>query len=158
MGFEINESVFHLREGVSKVITTTIINENEYFIVRADRGDGNNIYVPIKNANSIIRHLLTREEAERLFKILKNIHKDFNTNTKQRRDAFRRRLGSGLVEDIGYLFKQSVLYKLNPEGVKLGPVDNEMLDYASMMFLDEMSLIFNLDRDKSEKIIFEKIA
>ena len=83
--------------------------------------------------------------------------KEFNPNTKQRRDAFKRRLGSGSVFDIAYLYRQKWLFETYPDNVKLGPADIEMLTFASNILLDELSLTYNIERDKIENHIVTKI-
>lgn len=157
MKYALEDKVIHCRNGVSTIINETIMGDREYFIIRALRGDGENIYVPKVGCENIIRPIMSVEEADLLLKSLQGIKKEFNPNTKQRRDAFKRRLSSGDVKDIAYLYRQSYLYNISPEGVKLGPADVDMLLYATNMFLDELSITYKVDRDNVEQIVIQKI-
>ena len=99
------------------------MNGKEYFLVQVNRISGETFYVPVDSADNIIRHIMTVKEADELLKLVKKIGKDFNTNTKQRRDAYKKRLSSGDVKDIAYLYRQLFFYnKLGEDNgeIKLG--------------------------------------
>lgn len=155
--FKINDEVMHCRDGLAIVIGITEMGGKHYFLVRANRSDAETIYVPFDSSNNIIRPIMAIEEADELLKKISIIEKDFNPNTKQRRDAFKRRLGSGDVEDIAYLFAQYRTYKRDPEGVKLGAADIDMLDYASNFILDEFATCYKVKRDEIYSFIDARI-
>ena len=157
MIYEIGDKVIHCRNGVSTIVGTTEMGERQYFVIHALRGDNENIYVPFIGSENIVRPVMTVEQADQLLHDLASIEKEFNPNTKQRRDAYKRRLGSGSVLDIAYLYRQKRLYEDFPENVKLGPSDIDMLEYASNILLDELSLTYNVERDKVEEYIIPKI-
>ena len=157
MIYEIGDKVIHCRNGVSTIVGTTEMGERQYFVIHALRGDNENIYVPFIGSENIVRPVMTVEQADQLLHDLASIEKEFNPNTKQRRDAYKRRLGSGNVLDIAYLYRQKRLYEEFPENVKLGPSDIDMLEYASNILLDELSLTYNVERDKVEEYIVPKI-
>ena len=159
--FNVNNEVIHCREGLSTIIGSKEMNGKEYFLVQVNRISGETFYVPVDSANSIIRHIMTAKEADELLKLVKKIGKDFNTNTKQRRDAYKKRLSSGDVKDIAYLYRQLFFYnKLgeNNDEIKLGPVDLDMLNYAKNMLLDELAITYKQPRESAEKFIEERIA
>ena len=157
MKYEIGDKVIHFRNGVSTIVGTTQMADRDYFVIHALRGDGENIYVPVLGSDNIIRPVMNEKEADELLHYLASIQKEFNSNTNQRRDAYKRRLNSGKIEDIAYLYRQQWLYEKYPEDVKLGPSDIEMLQYATNIFLDELSLTYNVDREKIGPIVVEKI-
>ena len=159
--FKINESVIHCREGLSTIISMSTINERDYFLVRTHQASEETIYVPVASAESIIRPILEIDAADEVLKYIKSIKKEFNTNTKQRRDAYKRRLSSGDVNDIAYLYRQLYFYyKIGGEEnneIKLGPVDIDMLTHAKNMLLDEFSLTYKMDRKEIEDFIEKRI-
>ena len=160
-GFNVNNEVIHCREGLSTIIGSKEMNGKEYFLVRVNRISGETFYVPVDSADNIIRHIMTVKEADELLKLVKKIGKDFNTNTKQRRDAYKKRLSSGDVKDIAYLYRQLFFYnKLgeNNDEIKLGPVDLDMLNYAKNMLLDELAITYKQPRESVEKFIEERIS
>lgn len=145
---KINDLVMHCREGLSSIVGKKEMGGRDYFLVRAKRNFSETIYVPIDTCQSIIRSIMTQDEAHELLLFISNIKKEFNSNTKQRRDAFKRYLNSGDVKDMAYLFAQKRCYCLEPDNVRLGPSDLDMLNYASDFLLDEFAICYNVDREK----------
>ena len=96
--FKINESVIHCREGLSTIISMSTINDRDYFLVRTHQASEETIYVPVASAESIIRPVLEEKAADDVLRFIKGIKKEFNTNTKQRRDAYKRRLSVRVTE------------------------------------------------------------
>ena len=153
------QQVIHCRDGLAVIMDDTLISGTEYFVVKAIRGAGEKIYVPIERASMIIRPLMTSTEADALIEYIKTIEFEYNPNTKQRRDALKKRLMSGDVKDVSYLFKQLYFYKIsNGECAKLGPVDLEMLEYASSNLLDEFSITYNKPREEIEAFVYARLA
>ena len=156
--FKKGQLVVHRRDGMAKIGDTTVISDKEYFIVNTIRGGGENIYVPKERADFIIRPVMNKDEAEELVAFIKDIPLDYNTNTKQRRDNLKRRLYSGDVKDIAYLFKQLFFFKTLKDGsIKFGPVDIDMLNYATGNLLDELTVSYDMDRSDIEEFIYNKI-
>lgn len=155
--FKVSDKVMHCREGLSEIVKTTEMGGREYFVVRSIKGDGEAIYVPVENSQNIIRPIMTVAEADGLIKELKGYPLEYNPNTKQRRDAFKRRLNSGNIRDVAYLFYQGYLYSKNPDGIKLGPSDSEMLIYSKNFLFDELALVYKIVRDKIEEFILRKL-
>ena len=160
--FKINDSVIHCREGLSVIVGSKDMNGKEYFLVSVKHNSGETIYVPVDTASSIIRPLMDEKAADSLLSFIKKIEKEFNTNTKQRRDAYKRRLSSGDVKDIAYLYKQLYFYNLiggeNNTEIKLGPVDIDMLSYAENMLLDELSITYSIPREEIKAFVEKKIC
>ena len=160
--FKINDSVIHCREGLSVIVGFKDMNGKEYFLVSVKHNSGETIYVPVDTASSIIRPLMDKKAADSLLSFIKKIEKEFNTNTKQRRDAYKRRLSSGDVKDIAYLYKQLYFYNLiggeNNTEIKLGPVDIDMLSYAENMLLDELSITYSIPREDIKAFVEKKIC
>ena len=160
--FKISDSVIHCREGLSTIVGIKDMNGKDYFLVNVHHNSGETIYVPVDTASSIIRPLMSKKDADLLLSYIKDIKKEFNTNTKQRRDAYKRKLSSGDVKEIAYLYRQLYFYNLiggeNNTEIKLGPVDIDMLSFAEGMLLDELSLTYAVERDKIKDYIEKKIA
>lgn len=157
MNYHIGDKVIHCRNGVSAITGKREMGDREYFVINAIRGDGENIYVPVVGHENIVRPVMGKEEADELLHNLASVEKEFNPNTKQRRDAYKRRLSSGCVEDIAFLYRQQWLYEKYPEGVKLGPSDIEMLQYATNILLDELAITYEVDRDEVAELVESKI-
>ena len=59
------------------------MNGREYFMLRINKNNGETIYVPKASADSIIRAIMSVEEADELLCYVKTIEKEFNANTKK---------------------------------------------------------------------------
>ena len=148
--FEINDKVVHSREGLSTIVNKVTMGDREYFVVHADKGSGENIYVLITNTANIIRPIMSKEEAIGVLDYIKTVKAEFISNTKQRRDQYKKRLLSGSVQDLAYLATQLYFfnyYNANGQLVKLGPTDVQMLKDAEKILFDEFALSFNIPRD-----------
>ena len=102
MKYAVNENVVHCRNGVSIIVNVTEMGGREYFVIHALRGDNENIYVPVATSDSIIRPVMSVAEADKILEELKNIQLEYNSNTKQRRDGYKknRRPHDGLQAQI----------------------------------------------------------
>lgn len=158
--YSIDQIVVHKREGLAKIVGIKTMGSQDYFMLHAKRGDGENIYVPVLSANEIIRPLMDKNEADKILKLMNDIILVFNPNTKQRRDDFKRRLNSGSIEDLVFLCKQLFSFK-NDENlksqIKLGQMDYLLLEHASNMLFDEFSISYNINRDLVEDFVFKRM-
>ncbi|MBO4856569.1 MAG: CarD family transcriptional regulator [Bacilli bacterium] len=156
--YKIGQQVIHCRDGLAVVVGSTNMADKDYYIVKTVRGSGENIYVPVDRADQIIRFLMSSEEADKLIAYIKTIPLEFNPNTKQRRDAIKKRLLSGDVKDSAYLFKQLFFFKAQNDGsIKFGALDIDMLSFASNNLLDEFAISYNKNRDEIEEFVFAKL-
>lgn len=149
--FKVNEKVIHARDGLSEIVGITTMADREYYLVKAKRGGGENIYVLVNNTNNIIRPIMNVPEALKVIEYMKTVVAEFISNTKQRRDQYKRRLLSGNVLDLAYLSRQLYFYNYynaNGQPIKLGPTDVQMLKDAETILLDELAISFNKDREK----------
>ncbi|MCR4879493.1 MAG: hypothetical protein K5906_00850 [Bacilli bacterium] len=149
----------HFREGLSFITEEKEMNGISYFIVEVVN-NGEKVYVPKEKADAIIRPLFDKKELDELLDFMKPIRPDYFNNTKQRRDVFKKKIGSGDIKDLAYLTMQ--LYYFNhPDEVdtpvKFGPADVDMLKYAARTMFDELALALNIDRDKVEEDIYKKM-
>ena len=160
--FKINDSVIHCREGLSTIVSMNNMNGKDYFLVSVNRSSSETIYVPVETANNIIRPLMNKKEADELLKYIKKIEKEFNSNTKQRRDAYKKMLSSGKVKEIAYLYRQLYFYEQiggeNNTEIKLGPVDIDMLSYAENMLMDELSITYGVARGEVKDFVQKRIS
>ena len=157
MNYKVGDRVIHSREGLSTITNTTVIADNEYFVVVPDKGDHGNIYVLKSRTENIIRPIMSYDEAKKVVDYIKTVKAEFISNTKQRRDQYRRRLLSGNVYDLAYLSTQLYFfnyYNSHGQVVKLGPTDLQMLKDAEAILYDELAMSFNIDRDE----VYNKIT
>ena len=158
--FNVNDTVMHFREGLSHITEIRRMNEKDYFIIRVVRDQSEIIYVPVDTAQAVIRHVSNPVEAEELVNYIRSVQPEYITNTKQRRDGFKRRLGSGNIHDLAFLARQLYFFT-HPEEievpVKFGPADVEMLKYATTTMYDELAITYNVGREEVEALFLTKI-
>ena len=157
MNFRIGDSVIHCREGLAKISSISEVDGRQFYLVISERQDNETIYVPVDKADLIVRSVMNKEEADKIIEYMGGIELEFNRNTKQRRDSYKKKLSSGDVYELAYLFRQYQLCKKYPEEVKLGPVDIDMLSYATDNLLDEFSLSYNIPRNQIEEFIYSRL-
>jgi len=153
------QQVVHCRDGLAVIVDETVISDKEYFVVKTIRGGGENIYVSKERAENIIRPIMDQKMANDLFEYAKTVEVEYNSNTKQRRDSLKRRLSSGDVKDIVFLVKQLYFYRNKNDGsIKYGPVDLDMLQFATNNFFDELAITFQKPRDDMEEFVYKKLG
>lgn len=159
--YEVNQKVIHSRDGLSTIVSITEMAGNEYFIVHACHGKSENTYVPVKTAHNLLRPIMDEKAALEVIEYMKKVQAEFITNTKQRRDQYKRRLLSGNVLDLAYLSRQLYFfnyYNDNGQLVKLGPTDIQMLKDAESILYDEFAISFNKNRDEIEEYVKKLLA
>ena len=157
MSYKINDRVVHSRDGLATIKDITTIAGNEYFVIVSDKGDRENIYVLTSRTENIIRPIMSEEESTAVINYMKTVKAEFISNTKQRRDQYRRRLLSGNVYDLAYLSCQLYFfnyYNAHGQLVKLGPTDLQMLKDAESVLFDELAISLGVSREK----IADKVA
>ena len=153
MAYKVGDRIVHSREGLSTIVSLTTIAGNDYFVIVADKGDRENIYVMKERTENIIRPIMSVEEANKVIEYMKGVEAAFISNTKQRRDLYRKHLLSGNVYDLAYLTRQLYFFNYyNSHGqlVKLGPTDLQMLKDAETVLFDELALSYDISRDEVE--------
>ena len=154
---KVGDLVIHCRDGLAEISGQTKINDRDFFLVHIHRDSNETTYVPVVGAENIIRPIMTVEEANSIIELMNAISLEYNKNTKQRRDLFKKKLASGNVKEIAYLFRQYYLFKTHPDEVKIGPVDIDMLSFATNNLLDEFSLTYNIPRDQIQEYIYKQM-
>lgn len=160
MEIKIGDVIVHRRDGLTKITEVREMGGEKYFFGVFVKSPTESVYIPTTDYDSIVRPILTVKEADEVIKNIKKVQYEDTKNTKQRRDALKRRLSSGDVNDIAFLYKQLLCFnELNKKEptVKLGPVDIDMLNYARDLLLEELSLTYNLDIPTLEKKIISKV-
>lgn len=161
MEFKVNEVVVHCREGLSTIVGETEIAGNAYFVIVSRKNPKENIYVLKTRTDNIIRPVMNEVEAKEVINYMKTVEAGFISNTKQRRDLYKKKLLSGNVYDLAYLSRQLYFFNYyNSHGqlVKLGPTDLQMLKDAESILFDEFAISFHCDREKVEEVVTQLIV
>lgn len=158
--FKVNDIVLHYRSGVATITGTATFDNIEYFVLKAKRDQSVSIYIPIENATQVIRPIMDEANADAIILYMKGIEPNFNPNTKQRRDDYKRRLASGNILDIAFLVRHLFLYKhaeTLPDKVKFGQVDFDILQNARNLLYDEFCITYNVSEDEIDDFVEERM-
>ena len=156
MEFKVNEIVVHCREGLSTIVGETEIAGNAYFVIVSRKNPKENIYVLKSRTENIIRPVMDMAQAKEVINYMKTVEAGFISNTKQRRDLYKKKLLSGNVYDLAFLSRQLYFFNYyNSHGqlVKLGPTDLQMLKDAEAILFDEFAISFNKPRDQIAEVV-----
>lgn len=156
MEFKVNEIVVHCREGLSTIVGETDIAGNAYFVIVSRKNPKENIYVMKSRTENIIRPVMNEAQAKEVINYMKTVDAAFISNTKQRRDLYKKKLLSGNVYDLAYLSRQLYFFNYyNSHGqlVKLGPTDLQMLKDAEAVLFDEFAISFNTAREQVAEVV-----
>ncbi len=161
MEFKVNETVVHSREGLSTIVGKTEIAGNQYFVIVSRKNPKENIYVLTNRTDNIIRPVMSEKDAKEVISFMKTVDAAFISNTKQRRDLYKKKLLSGNVYDLAFLSRQLYFFNYyNSHGqlVKLGPTDLQMLKDAESILFDEFAISFNKSREEVAEIVAKLLA
>lgn len=161
MEFKVNETVVHSREGLSTIVGKTEIAGNQYFVIVSRKNPKENIYVLTTRTDNIIRPVMSEKDAKEVISFMKTIDAAFISNTKQRRDLYKKKLLSGNVYDLAFLSRQLYFFNYyNSHGqlVKLGPTDLQMLKDAESILFDEFAISFNKPREEVAEVVAKLLA
>lgn len=160
--FRIGEIVVHKREGVSKIVSISLMCEKEYFVLETQKKNDEMIYVPVDMCSNVIRKIMSIEEMEQIFHSMKELDLISIPNAKKRRDYYKKLINSGEINDIALLSLQYIIYengyknKEDPE-MHLGALDIDILKSAYDIFSGEVSTVFNISIDDVFKFVLERI-
>ena len=161
MEFKVNETVVHSREGLSTIVGKTEIVGNQYFVIVSRKNPKENIYVLTTRTDNIIRPVMSEKDAKEVISFMKTVDAAFISNTKQRRDLYKKKLLSGNVYDLAFLSRQLYFFNYyNSHGqlVKLGPTDLQMLKDAESILFDEFAISFNKPREEIAEVVAKLLA
>lgn len=161
MEFKVNETVVHSREGLSTIVGKTEIAGNQYFVIVSRKNPKENIYVLTTRTDNIIRPVMSEKDAKEVINFMKTVDAAFISNTKQRRDLYKKKLLSGNVYDLAFLSRQLYFFNYyNSHGqlVKLGPTDLQMLKDAESILFDEFAISFNKPREEIAEVVAKLLA
>ena len=156
MEFKVNDVVVHCREGLSTIVGETDIAGNAYFVIVSRKNPKENIYVMKSRTEHIIRPVMDDAQAKEVINYMKTVDAAFISNTKQRRDLYKKKLLSGNVYDLAYLSRQLYFFNYyNSHGqlVKLGPTDLQMLKDAEAVLFDEFAISFSAPREEVADVV-----
>lgn len=154
---EVGKIMAHKSHGICKIVEVLQIGGLDYYKLVPSIDDTMSIFVPISKENELLREVLTKDQADELVSYMKTIDDEIVEDTKERRDAFHKKLLSGDLHDIAYLCRKLYLLKQSKGDThtKFCITDSTMFEKAHKLLFDELAVAYSIDRNHIEEYIVE---
>lgn len=164
--FQVDDIVVYGRNGVCRIQQIGMIsvsmadNDKQYYTLKPLFGRGAVLYVPVDKKESVMRSVMTREEAEALIREIPDIECAFNANEREREAQYKEALrtcdGRELVKLIKLLRKRK--QARIRQGKKMTSVDERYLNQAQERLYEELGYVLDIRKDRVESYITDSLA
>ena len=164
--FEKGEYVVYGTTGVCEIADITTLNmkgvtkNRLYYVLSPCHQKDSKIFTPVDNDKTIIRAILTREEASSLIKDIPEIE-EFSTNDdKQREEKYKETIRNCESRDLVKVIKTLYIRRQErvAQGKKTTAMDEKYLKIAEDNLYSELSIALNIPKEQMGKYILEKMA
>ena len=120
---------------------------------------GSTIYAPVENEKTVIRSVMSGEEAETVLNRVRQLETLWVKDEKEREASYRRALLSGNSMEWSRIFKTLYLRKRERQktGKRMTCIDERYLHIAESILFGEMSLPLKLTVKEVEEKYFQKV-
>ena len=155
--FRINDVIIYGAQGVCRIADveekTISGTKKTYFVLKPVADSGSTIYAPADNATVLkkMRRLLSKDEVDALIDSMKDEHMAWTTNENERKESYKKILGSGDYIELIRMLKAIYTHKIEREadGKRLHMTDERFLKEAEQMLYSEFQYVLQL-RSKEE--------
>lgn len=163
--FEKNDYIIYGTSGVCKVEDITTMNmdgiskERLYYVLSPSSQKGGKIFTPVDSEKTLMRRVLTREEASRLIDEIPDIEELWFTNDKQREEKYKECMKSCDCREWIKIIKTLYLRKQerSAQGKKITSTDEKYLRMAEDYLYSELEIPLGIPKDDMERYIAEQI-
>lgn len=163
--FEKGEYIIYGTSGVCKVEDITTMNmdgisRSKLFYVLAPSGQkGGRIFTPVENQKTLMRKIMTREEADHLLGEIPSIEELWITSEKQREDLYKESLRSCDCREWIKIIKTLYLRKeeRSAQGKKITATDEKYLRMAEDYLYSELEIPLEVPKEQMEQYIARHI-
>ncbi len=164
--FEKGEYIVYGASGVCLVedITTMdmvgVPRDRLYYVLAPMSQKGGRIFTPVDNQKTLMRRVMTREEATRLIDEMPKIEGLWITNEKAREERYRECLKTCDSRDWIRIIKTLYLRRLErtAQGKKITSTDEKYLRMAEDYLYSELQIPLGIPKEEMEKYITEKLS
>lgn len=163
--FEKNDYIIYGTSGVCKVEDITTMNmdgiskERLYYVLSPSSQKGGKIFTPVDSEKTLMRRVLTREEASRLIDEIPDIEELWFTNDKQREEKYKECMKSCDCREWIKIIKTLYLRKQerSAQGKKITSTDEKYLRMAEDYLYSELEIPLGIPKEDMERYIAEQI-
>lgn len=156
---KIGTYVVHWSGKVCRVEDISVLDftgtKREYLILSPVRDKAEKIYVPVEKSESVLRPVLSKEDAEALIGQMKEIEplhiKDEKQRAQEYKDAFYSQNYMNLVKIAKELYQRRELR--SREGKTLPSKDAQMMSLVEKTFEEEMAIALGVEKEAVRKLI-----
>ena len=157
--FKIGDKIVYPMHGAGVIDSVEIKEflgeEKEYFILKMPIGNMD-ISIPKSNINKMnIRDVISKEEGEKILKILEEDPEDLNNNWNLRYRENQEILKTGDIFKIANMVRDLVALD---DDKGLSTTEKKLLNRARRIMASELVMSGSLERDEAEKMIDESIG
>ncbi len=163
--FQIDDFIIYGSSGVCVVKDICVphiydIDTTEkYYILEPVYLKGSTIYSPVDNSTTVMRKILTEEEAQELIRQIPNIEPYWNINDKKREDQYKTAIRTydcrEWIRIIKTLYQRK--QELSEQKKRLGQIDERFLHMAEDLLYAELSIPLEMTREQVESYIADII-
>ncbi len=163
--FKKGELIVYGATGVCEVMDITTINMPEvekdrlYYVLRPYYQKGSKVFSPVDNEKTVMRKVITKEEAISLIDDIPNIDEVWISNDKLREEEYKEVLRRCQCREWIRIIKTSYIRKQERivQGKKTTATDERYLKIAKDNLYSELALPLEISKDEVEKYIHSRV-
>lgn len=154
--FQVGEMIIYGKYGVCKVVAkgkidmSMLDNNKEYYTLQPYKETTAVVYAPVENNKTIMRNVLTREEANDLLKEVSDLEEIWIGNEREREVCYKETLGRCDCRELIKILKTLYLRKQSrlESGKKTTAVDEKYFHLAEEQLYGELSFVLGKTKEE----------
>lgn len=163
--FEIGEYIIYGTKGVCQVMDITSMDMDGmprgtmYYILHPLHQNGGRIYVSVENRKTVMRKILTGEEAKALIREIPDIEELWIVNDKVREERYKECIRTCDCRELVRIIKTLYMrrQKRIKQGKKITATDERYLKLAEDNLYSELSIPLEIPKEDMEKYLTDEI-
>jgi len=157
--FNIGDKVVYPMHGagvIESIEEKEVLGEKrQYYILRLPVGDMK-VMIPISNCDGVgLRSVVTRDEVQKVFRILKGQGSIMSTNWNRRYRANLDKIKSGNIYEVAEVVR-NLIQRDQEKGLSSG--EKKMLENARQILISELVLATEMEEEKAQSLLDKVFA
>jgi len=164
--FAVNDYIVYGNHGVCKVenigtVSLAMVDKNKvYYTLRPVYKNEAVVYAPVENPKSVIRPVLTREDADKLIEEIPSLESVWIGNEKEREMQYKAALRSCDCRELIRIIKTLYHRKMDriKDGKKVTVVDERYFRQAEEQLYGELAFAMDMERNQVGEYLNTRIS
>lgn len=164
--FAVNDYIVYGNHGVCKVenigtVSLAMVDKNKiYYTLRPVYKSEAVVYAPVENPKSVIRPVLTKEDADKLIEEIPSLDSVWIGNEKEREVQYKAALRSCDCRELIRIIKTLYHRKMDriKDGKKVTVVDERYFRQAEDQLYGELAFAMSMDRNQVGECLITRIS